>query len=224
MTGTVGSASVGRLNLRQRLLPRVVGQFMRPHGPGGHVAGWVMGHRSSNCRRNRWVVSLLDVQTTDRVLEIGFGPGVAIAELARLATRGQILGIDHSEVMLRQATRRNASAIHAGRVELRLGSVEELPELGGPLDKVLAVNSMGFWPDPPARLLDLRSRLRPGATIAIASQPRCPGATRETSAEAARKTESALANAGFTGIRVETLDLDPPVVCVLASNDLGEQP
>ncbi len=61
---------------------RVVGQFMRPHGPGGHVTGWVMAHRSSNRRRNRWVVSLLDVQPTDRVLEIGFGPGIAVRELA----------------------------------------------------------------------------------------------------------------------------------------------
>jgi hypothetical protein len=47
------------------------------------MAGWVMAHRPSNRQRNSWVVSLLDVRPADRVLEIGFGPGLAIGELSR---------------------------------------------------------------------------------------------------------------------------------------------
>lgn len=203
--------------LKDRVLRRVVGQFHRPHGMGGHLAGWVMAHRSSNRERNRWVVSLLNVQPADRVLEIGFGPGIATTELSRLASRGQIFGIDHSQVMLRQASKRTSVAVRAGRVDLRLGSVELLPDFGAPLDKILAVNSVGFWPDPVARLTELRSMLRPGGEIAIASQPRCPGATRETSARAAEEIASQLRQAGFPETRVETLDLEPPVVCVLAS-------
>lgn len=203
--------------LKDRVLRRVAGQFHRPHGMGGHLAGWVMAHRSSNRERNRWVVSLLNVQPADRVLEIGFGPGIATTELSRLASRGQIFGIDHSQVMLRQASKRNSVAVRAGRVDLRLGSVELLPDFGAPLDKILAVNSVGFWPDPVARLTELRSMLRPGGEIAIASQPRCPGATRETSARAAEEIASQLREAGFPETRVETLDLEPPVVCVLAS-------
>ena len=78
---------------------------MRPHGLGGHVAGWVMAHRSSNRRRNQWVVSLLDVQPADRVLEVGFGPGVAVAELSRRASRGMVMSVDHSEVMLARRRR-----------------------------------------------------------------------------------------------------------------------
>jgi ubiquinone/menaquinone biosynthesis C-methylase UbiE len=78
-----------------------------------------MAHRSSNRRRNAWVVSLLDVQRDDRVLEIGFGPGVAIRELARLAADGYVYGLDHSEVMVRQAARRNAEGVRRGRVDLR---------------------------------------------------------------------------------------------------------
>jgi SAM-dependent methyltransferase len=205
-----------RVMAKQRVIRRVVGQFGRPHGLGGRLAGWVMAHRPSNLRRNRWAVSLLDVQPTDWVLEVGFGPGVAVAELSRLASTGYVLGVDHSQVMVRQARRRNARAVRAGRVDLRLGSVAALPDFERPMDKILAVNSMGFWPDPVARLSELRKRLRPGGTIAIASQPRCPGATSETSARAAREIESALRCAGFSPIRVETLDLDPPVACVLA--------
>jgi SAM-dependent methyltransferase len=205
------------LAVKKRVLRRVIGQFHRPHGLGGHLAGWVMAHRSSNRRRNAWVVSLMDVQPTDRVLEIGFGPGVAARELGRLATKGHVYGVDHSAVMVRQARRRNSPAVRKGRVDLRLGSVEALPDFEGPLDRILAVNSMGFWPDPAARLAELRSRLRSGGVIAIASQPRCPGATHETSAQAGREIEAALRSAGFSRTRVETLDLDPPVVCVTGS-------
>jgi SAM-dependent methyltransferase len=189
---------------------------MRPHGIGGHLAGWVMAHRSSNVRRNHWVVSLLDVQPGDRVLEVGFGPGLAIREISRRATRGSVFGVDHSEVMVSAARRRNDAAIRAGRVDLRLVSVDALPDFGDPLDKILAVNSVGFWQDPATCLSELRARLRPDGIIALASQPRCPGATSETSARAGDEMEALLRSSGFTGMRTEMLALDPPVVCVLA--------
>ena len=95
----------------------VIGQGHHPRGAAGSVTGWVFAHRPSNRQRNRWVVSLLDVQPAERVLEIGFGPGLAVAELVR-AGAGHVYGIDHSGVMLRQASRRNAAAIRAGRVTL----------------------------------------------------------------------------------------------------------
>jgi SAM-dependent methyltransferase len=204
------------MTLQQALVRRLVSQFHRPHGPGGYVAGWVMAHRSSNVRRNRWVVSLLDVQPSDRILEVGFGPGIAIAAMSVLTPDGAVFGVDHSDVMVRVATRRNAAAVRAGRVDLRLATADALPDFGTAFDRIVAVNSMGFWPEPVARLKELRTLLRAGGMIAVASQPRCPGATAETSATAGQATATTLRAAGFSPTRVETLDLDPPVVCVLA--------
>jgi ubiquinone/menaquinone biosynthesis C-methylase UbiE len=206
--------------VKRAVIAAIVGQFGHPRGTAGSLAGWVMAHRPSNRQRNSWVVSLLDVQPTDRVLEIGFGPGLAIAELSRrVGDSGHVYGIDHSEVMLRQATRRNAAAIAAGRVTLTRASADQLPpSLGGPFDAILTVNSLGFWPAPTERLDELRRRLRPGGCIAIASQPRCPGATASTSRNAAREIEALLQDAGYTKTRTETLDLDPLVVCILAVN------
>lgn len=80
----------------------------------------------------------------------------------------------------------------------------------------MAVNSVGFWPEPVVRLRELNGLLSAGGTIAVASQPRCPGATADTSAKAAEDIEERLRNAGFSPTSVEKLDLDPPVVCVLA--------
>ncbi len=150
------------------------------------------------------------------MLEIGFGPGVAIREFARRATSGLVVGVDHSEVMVRQAQKRNAAAVSAGRVDLRLGSADALPAFDAPFDKILAVNSLMFWDDPVSRLKELHDLLRPGGKIAIASQPRGPGSTNEVAARTGQEIAKHFAAVGLIDVRVETLALKPTaVVCVL---------
>src|SRR6201996_6285037 len=175
----------------------VVGQAHHPRGAAGRVTAWEMAHRPSNRQRSRWVVSLLDVQPADRILEIGFGPGLAIAALAR-AGAGHVYGADHSGVMVRAAARGTAGAIRAGRVPLLRASADQLPPaLDGPFDAILAINALAFWPEPAERLADLRRRLAPGGRVAIASQPRCPGATADTSRAAGRPPGQPLDQGGL---------------------------
>lgn len=204
--------------VKQRAIDAAYAQFGRPTGLLGGAAGLLMAHRSSNRERNEWAVSLLGVRPDDRVLEIGCGPGLAIRELSRIAHTGYVCGIDHSEVMLRQARRRNADDLRRGIVELRLGSVDELPAFDAPFDKMLAVNTVLFWARPDARFAQLRQMLRPGGLIAVAHQPRGPGATDESSAAAGREIAAALERAGFSPVRVETLGLSPAVVCAIGMN------
>jgi SAM-dependent methyltransferase len=204
--------------LKHRVIRALVRQAGHPKGVVGWAVGELFAHRPSNRRRNTWAVSLLDVRPTDRVLEVGFGPGVAIAAFADRAAQGQVFGIDHSRAMVRRATRRNAAAIRAHRVHLTHASVERLPSFGDPLDAILAVNTAGFWPEPVERLRELRRLLRPAGRIALVSQPRSPGANRATTVRAAQELQDALTEAGFTRLRVEVLELDPPVACVLADN------
>ena len=151
------------------------------------------------------------------VLEIGFGPGVAVREIARRTTRGQVVGIDRSAVMRAQAARRNAAAIRAGRVSLMVASIDDPPTFDRPFDKVLAVNNMGMWSEPALRLKELAGLLRAGGLVVIVSQPRCPGATAKTTAAAAGQIAEAFEAAGFVAIRVETLELKPPVACVIGT-------
>jgi SAM-dependent methyltransferase len=221
------------MKIKQRALGRVmqwwgprggIAQFHRPTGAAGNVAGWIMGRRSSNVARNRWAVRLLDVRPTERVIELGCGPGVAIAAIATRAVRGLVVGVDHSQVMIGQARRRNKAAIRAGRVRLLHTSVESLSVSDGPFDAALAVNTVGMWPDPVARLRELAGLLRPGGRIAVVSQPRCAGATAATSSAAADELTGMLTEAGFERLRTEMLDLDPPVACVLGHVAPADEP
>jgi ubiquinone/menaquinone biosynthesis C-methylase UbiE len=64
-----------------------------------------------------WVIDLLDVQPRDKVLEVGFGPGVGIQLLISSASAGYVAGVDPSKEMVAQATTRNKKAIERGRVD-----------------------------------------------------------------------------------------------------------
>jgi ubiquinone/menaquinone biosynthesis C-methylase UbiE len=204
------------MSMKQRLLRSLAHQFGNPTGALGRVAGWVMGHRTSNVRRSQWAIELLDLQPGDRLLEVGCGPGVAIAAAA---TRGSVIvGVDRSAVMIGQARRRNRRAVRDGRVALVVATVEHLPAFEMPFDSVLAVNTLGHWDDPHRGLTALKRVLRSGGTLAVVAQPRHPGASAAESRAAGDETARLLDATGYTNVRIEMLDLDPPAVCALATN------
>ena len=194
----------------------IVQQFGKPSGPLGVLVGLVMRVRPSNRLRNSRTVDLLDIQPRERILEVGFGPGLAVARAAELATAGKVVGIDHSELMLRQARRRNAKAISAGRVELLLGSANALPPFDGRFDKVMAVNVYMFWEDPVLVLGGLRQIMNAGGVIALTLQPRRRGATADDTRAAAERMSASLQAAGFGEVRAEILEMEPvAAACVL---------
>src|SRR5919198_76844 len=104
------------MSVRSTIFRRLAPAFFHPRGLTGSAAGGVMGHRSSNLQRNRWAVDLLDIQPTDQVHEVGFGPGVAIAGGAERAVAGRVVGVTPSRFLVRRARRRNAAAVRAGLV------------------------------------------------------------------------------------------------------------
>lgn len=181
-------------------------QFEHPRSGLGWVAGQIMARR--NRERNAWVVTLLEIQRTDHVLEVGFGPGWTIQQIANLAVDGFVGGIDASATMVRMARRRNASAIGASRVELKLGSASALPYGDSLFDKALAVNSMHAWPDPLEGLRELRRVLKLGGRVVITEQPKMV-TTEEAAVAAGRDIVARLSQAGFRDVRLETKRLTP---------------
>ena len=217
------------MSTKQRIRRSVVAQFHHPTGLGGHVAGWIMSHRPSNLARNRWAVDLLDIQPAERVLELGCGPGVALAEIAQRVVDGVAVGVDHSPVMIRHAGRRNAAAVAAGRVQLVCAAVEDLlpadgdvPGVGPPIVRRALPGGAGRQQ---RRLLG-SARTPPGRspTPDAARWPSRPGhptpllrRNRRNVAGQRHRTRRPVRQGGYTGITSATLDLDPPAVCVRAT-------
>jgi ubiquinone/menaquinone biosynthesis C-methylase UbiE len=183
----------------------LVSHFGHPRGLLGRLVGTIMAYE--NRERNQWAVSLLDIEPRDHVLEVGFGPGLAIREVALLASEGLVAGVDASEVMLSQARQRSA-AVRAGRVDLRLGSATALPFPDGAFDKAFTINSLHHWPDPTAGLHELWRVLKPGGLVGIIEQPR-GSATEAQVQELADQRAAQLAEARFHEIRLEFKPMRP---------------
>jgi ubiquinone/menaquinone biosynthesis C-methylase UbiE len=187
-------------------------QFAKPEG----TLGWFVGHvmAMKNQERSEFVFSILDLRPEDHVLEIGFGPGADLQRASRAAAF--VAGIDHSDVMVKQASRRNASAIRDGRVQVQLGSANKLPFPEGHFDKIFAINSAQFWKDSVGTLTEVGRVLKPGGAIALAIQPRNKGATEDHAYQAGRGLADAMKKAGFSDIHSEARQMKPvSTVCVL---------
>jgi SAM-dependent methyltransferase len=139
--------------------------FARPEGLLGRIGGHLLALEKH--KFIAWLVTELAVSPGDQVLEVGFGPGVAIAYLAAQTPAGHVAGVDISAVMVAQASRRNAEAIAAGRVELHQGSADHLPFPNGVFDKAMSINSAPIWPDPLAGLREIQRVLKPGGVLAL---------------------------------------------------------
>jgi ubiquinone/menaquinone biosynthesis C-methylase UbiE len=118
-----------------------------------------------------WIIDLLQVRPADKVLEVGFGPGVGIQLLTSSASAAYVAGVDPSKEMVSQATTRNKKAIENGRVDLRHASVASMPFADNSCDKALAINSMQVWPDAIAGLREMRRVIKPGGEVALGFTP-----------------------------------------------------
>ncbi|MDH3755564.1 MAG: methyltransferase domain-containing protein [Acidimicrobiia bacterium] len=205
------------MSVLQTARHHVVDQFREPRGPLGRLAGWTMAHKRANNARGRWTVDLLELAPTDRVLELGYGPGVVAGWLGQAVPDGLVVGIDHSAAMQAQAARRNAAAVTAGGLELRVGDAEALPDDLGSFDAACAINVWQFWQDPVATLESVRRHLHPGGRLAVTYMQ--PMRSARPSDEASGVLLDQLARAGFGAVDVHELDHDGrTAICCLATN------
>lgn len=140
-------------------------QFSMPEGMFGRLTGAVMA--LINHLPNKRAIELLDIAEQDDVLEIGFGPGLALRKMSRLVRSGRITGVDRSPTMFRQAQARNRAAIQHGKLRLIQGTFECLSLESASVDKVLAVNVIYFCSPNGAALAEARRVLRPGGAMSI---------------------------------------------------------
>jgi ubiquinone/menaquinone biosynthesis C-methylase UbiE len=146
----------------RKLLMRMFG---RPEGVLGRLGGVIMARMNRDAATE--IIQMLDIRPDDKLLEVGFGPGVAIQLLLDRVPAGSVAGIDYSQEMVRQAAARNAAALRNRRVDLRYGSVERLPFADEAFDKALAINSMQAWPDARAGLREIQRVLKRGGSVAL---------------------------------------------------------
>jgi ubiquinone/menaquinone biosynthesis C-methylase UbiE len=117
-------------------------------------------------------VRALNVQPGERVLEVGFGTGNEILDLAGLVgDRGRVCGIDVSSGMLAVAERKLAAQPPAAPVDLKVGDARRLPYPEGSFDAAYSSFTLELFPeeDIATVLAEVRRVLRPGGRLGVVS-------------------------------------------------------
>ncbi len=109
-------------------------------------------------------LALMDIQPADRILDLGCGTGWASRRMAKLATSGEVIGLDVADEMLRRAEQASAAFKNIRYV---WGSAEKIPVADKYFSKVLSVESFYYYADQGKALDELRRVMAPGAKLFI---------------------------------------------------------
>lgn len=154
------------------------------------------------------LLGLLDHEWT--VGDLGCGTGHLTAAVAPFVKR--VIAVDESVAMLKSAARR---AHDLPNVELRSGTLEELPIAEGELDAALLVLVLHHAVDPSRVLADARRTLRPGGKLLLVDMlPHEHAEYRDQMGHqwlgfTEEQIRGWIANAGFGVARFVTLPSDP---------------
>lgn len=137
-------------------------QFGNPRGFVGKVCCVIMNVINNAMYKN--TVALMDVRPGEKVLDIGYGNGYLL-QLLYKKTKADLYGIDISQDMMDQATRRNATAASNGHLHLQVGDCCSLPFENDSFSAVSSINTIYFWPDTVKGLSEIHRVLKPGAAF-----------------------------------------------------------
>lgn len=143
-------------------------QCSKPTGWLGRFSLWRMN--KSHSKLTDWGLAHICVEKDYTVLDAGCGGGRTVSKLAAMATEGKVYGVDYSEESVAATKTLNAGSIGAGRVEVRHGSVSQLPFSGDMFDVVTAVETHFWWPNLPGDMREIFRVVKRGGKFIIIAE------------------------------------------------------
>ncbi|MBW4658223.1 MAG: methyltransferase domain-containing protein [Drouetiella hepatica Uher 2000/2452] len=121
----------------------------------------------NNAAINDLVLQSMQLQTGDRVLEIGFGGGYLIQRIVDTGMPALVAGVERSPEALAIARQRFRSQLSQGSIELSLSDAKALPFAEKNFNQLCTVNTLYFWSDPQHVLAECQRVLVSGGKLVI---------------------------------------------------------
>lgn len=137
-------------------------QFKKPSGFLGKLICRKM--KKGNAIAYEKLFENMTLAPGDKVLEIGFGPGLGIHYITENYDSILVDGIDFSKLMYNQAYKKFLPKINQGLINLYFGDfvIGNIPKK---YDKIFCINVIYFWKDLDEAFLKIKSMLKPGGAF-----------------------------------------------------------
>ncbi|HEX6479291.1 MAG TPA: methyltransferase domain-containing protein [Ktedonobacteraceae bacterium] len=129
---------------------------------------WLETHHRSKAPERTQMIRDLHLERGSRVVDAGCGPGLWTPMLARaIGPRGRITGVDISTEALVTAQRRSQGKWYAPQLQLRRGTLEQLPVQPGTAHMIFSANVSQYLPNPISTFAAMGRYLAPGGRLTI---------------------------------------------------------
>lgn len=147
----------------------MAGQLKQPSG----ILAKLTGNKMNESNESLYLLTInnLNLSDGDCILEIGFGNGKFFPTLISRAKNLQITGIDMSHEMVTEAVKNNADLFESGKMNVKVGSSENLPFDDNSFDKIFCINVIYFWEFPEVHLKEIYRVLKPSGSFCTGFRP-----------------------------------------------------
>jgi len=101
------------------------------------------------------------------ILDVGCGGGRAVNLFCKSLGNSKVIGLDHSNEMVKLSKRVNRTYIEEGRAEIVVGDISKLPFEASRFNLVSAFDTINLWTDIEASVKEIHRVLTPGGLFVI---------------------------------------------------------
>ena len=137
--------------------------------PAGLLGRFVIGRYldRANRKMNSLMHDALEYTRDSNILEVGFGGGALLLQIADNLHQGRINGVEVSDEMLTNLQRRVDRLGIGSRVSLYQASIESLPFDDESFDYVCSAHTLYFWPELTTGIAELGRVTRSGGVLVL---------------------------------------------------------
>jgi ubiquinone/menaquinone biosynthesis C-methylase UbiE len=152
-----------KFKLENLTIKELAKNLKKPSGSKGIKVGLQMNKGNKEICLNSY--NVLKPKNNNSILEIGMGNGFFVKKLLLMADNLNYIGVDFSEIMVKEAKKINYDVKNASFIE---ASIEKLPFPDNKFDLITTTNTIYFWPNLVENIREVLRVLKPNGKLLIA--------------------------------------------------------